>query len=144
MRKFSNEILSIDRDALLAFHAWNLKVIIVLWNHKEGMTSEELCAYLGTKRSVYRALAELKQQGIIVEHDGTYRIECQNWNTQCQNLEKEKLIKDKDRESNKEKEKEKLLKEKECGYIFSNAKDSRTHNIKEIYCGCSICILEVP
>ena len=132
MRSFSNEILSIDRDALLAFHAWDLKVIIVLWNHKEGMTSEELYSYFGTKRSIYRSLSNLKKDGWLKEQDGIYRIECQNWSQECQNLEKEKLIKDKDRESNKEKEKEKIIKEKESSRTFSNARDS-SQTIKDYY-----------
>lgn len=132
MSNFPNEILSIDRDTLRTFHAWNLKVIIVLLNHKEGMTTNELCAYLGERRSIYRALADLKQQGVVIEHDKTYRIECQNLNNQCQNLEKEKLIKDKDRESNKEKEKENIIKEKEHAITFSNARDS-SQTIKDYY-----------
>lgn len=105
MRRFSDQILRINPNALLAFHAWNLKIIIVLSNHKDGMTSSELCAYLQERRSVYRSLAELKKDGWVVEDDGVYLFNCQKWDIYCQNLEKEKPIKEQDRESNKEKEK---------------------------------------
>ena len=121
MRRFSDQILRINPNALLAFHAWNLKIIIVLSNHKDGMTSSELCAYLQERRSVYRSLKELKKDGWVVEDDGVYLFNCQKWDIYCQNLEKEKPIKEQDRESNKEKEKENILKEK-----FIKEKDSVT------------------
>ena len=133
MKRFSNEILNIDRNQLLAFHAWHLKVIIVLSNHKDGLTSKELCVYLGESRSVYRALSELKKEGWVIEQDGVCLFHCQKWFDYCQNLEKEKQIKEKlikehDRESNKEKEKEnvskeKLIKEKALSVTFSDARD---------------------
>lgn len=133
MRRFSDQILRINPNALLAFHAWNLKIIIVLSNHKDGMTSSELCAYLQERRSVYRSLAELKKDGWVVEDDGVYYFNCQKWDIYCQNLEKEKPIKEQDRESNKEKEKENIIKEKAVLETFSNASDPHTHNIKEFY-----------
>lgn len=135
MKRFSNEILNIDRNQLLAFHAWHLKVIIVLSNHKDGLTSKELCVYLGESRSVYRALSELKKEGWVIEQDGVCLFHCQKWFDYCQNLEKEKqikenLIKEHDRESNKEKgkeniSKEELIKEKAVCITFSNARDNR-------------------
>lgn len=133
MRRFSDQILRINPNALLAFHAWNLKIIIVLSNHKDGMTSSELCAYLQERRSVYRSLKELKKDGWVVEDDGVYLFNCQKWDIYCQNLEKEKPIKEQDRESNKEKEKENIAKEKVLSTTFSNARDPNTHNIEEFY-----------
>ena len=133
MRRFSDQILRINPNALLAFHAWNLKIIIVLSNHKDGMTSSELCAYLQERRSVYRSLAELKKDGWVVEDDGVYYFNCQKWDIYCQNLEKEKPIKEQDRESSKEIEKENIIKEKVLSTTFSNARDPNTHNIEEFY-----------
>ena len=129
MRRFSDQILRINPNALLAFHAWNLKIIIVLSNHKDGMTSSELCAYLRERRSVYRSLAELKKDGWVVEDDGVYLFNCQKWDIYCQNLEKEKPIKEQDRESNKEKEEGNITKEKERLQKFSPTRATPTPTI---------------
>ena len=100
-RYFENEILNVDREMLCKLHGWNLKLYIVLLNHFNGLTPDDLCAYLeAARRTVYRAIAFMKKKGLIIEKEGGFL--CLNL---CQNLKEEADKTDKEKRTKKEKEK---------------------------------------